>query len=433
MKKTMMYLFLVLSCMVFHDNASAKTLTWTGGGTNDLASNHANWSGTNLFPEEGDNVIFNSTNKNCTWDMDYTLSSIAVTSGYSGKITKPAAHTLRLVKGRIWTGGGTDNLASNPDNWLGGAIPVNGDSVVFDSTFITNCTWDLNISLSSFSLRAGFSNMVTLGNSLTVTGDLTAAGGTLNLNNQPLNVDGDVDIQSAGTLNATDSAITIKGDWSNTGTFNEGSSTVTMNGIDQWISGDTTFYDLVSNPSGSVTLNNDTAMSGSFEVRSGIFDLNGYNIDDEGYLFINTNGTLDATSSTLFVAGDWDNRGSFIPGTSTVILDGINQTIWGDNTFYNLEKVTVIALTHTLKFEANKIQTILNNLILQGSSSGYLQLFSTSTGQAWYIDPRGTRSVSYTNIRDLHNLNFADIIVTNSGGTPDNIYGVSFGGGLCVN
>ena len=45
---------------------------------------------------------------------------------------------------RIWTGGGANNLASNPDNWDTG-VPTMGDSVLLDGTSTKDMTWDVGM------------------------------------------------------------------------------------------------------------------------------------------------------------------------------------------------------------------------------------------------------------------------------------------------
>ncbi len=78
-------------------SAHAATVTWTGGGADNLASNPANWSG-NSVPQYGDDVLFDSTSKDCTWDISVTLASLNIKSGYTGKVTKISGITLTIAK-----------------------------------------------------------------------------------------------------------------------------------------------------------------------------------------------------------------------------------------------------------------------------------------------------------------------------------------------
>jgi hypothetical protein len=64
----------------------------------------------------------------------------------------------------VWTGLGDDNLASNPENWNQGIAPFNGADVVFDSTSVKDCTWDIDASLvtvNSITLANGYTGTLT--------------------------------------------------------------------------------------------------------------------------------------------------------------------------------------------------------------------------------------------------------------------------------
>ncbi|MDO8282836.1 MAG: hypothetical protein Q7U10_09500 [Thermodesulfovibrionia bacterium] len=229
----------------FHITAYAATLTWNGEGGDNLSSNSANWSGA-VAPQHGDNVVFDNTSlKDCTWDLNVTTASITKYSGYTGSITKISGASLAIAKVIRWSGGGSDNLASNPSNWSGGVIPKNGDKVILNDASSDDMTWDLaGVEIALFSISSAYSGTVTLNTAFTVTGNIYVAGGTLNLNNYGLNVDGYLMLNTDGTILATSSTITVKGHWVNAGTFNAGTSTVILAGTDQYILGNTVFYNL---------------------------------------------------------------------------------------------------------------------------------------------------------------------------------------------
>jgi len=91
-------LMVILFLFVFVLPARAVTVTWAGGGIDNLASNPANWTGSRV-PQYGDDVVFNATStKDCTWDIAITLASLTITSGYTGKVTKTSGITLTLAK-----------------------------------------------------------------------------------------------------------------------------------------------------------------------------------------------------------------------------------------------------------------------------------------------------------------------------------------------
>ncbi len=121
---------------------------------------------------------------------------------------------------------------------------------------------------------------------LTISGNLDIQGGTLTIqsgtttNTATVIVNGNISIASGTTIQRGSSAtgpwsFNIAGNWSNSGTFTPGNSTVTFHGSSaQTIggSGATTFNNLtINNPSG-VTLNNNATVTGTLTLASG--DLN---------------------------------------------------------------------------------------------------------------------------------------------------------------
>lgn len=132
----------------------------------------------------------------------------------------------------------------------------------------------------------------------------------------------------------------------------------------------------------NITLVGDSSVLGNVEIP-GDFRTNGY---------------------AFTVGGNWIKTGSYTPGTSTVILNGTNQSISGNNTFYNLTKSVTAA--RTLTFEAGSTTTISNTLTLTGSSGATkLSLRSTTPGTQWSINAQGTRTLGYLDVQDSNNTN----------------------------
>ena len=152
-----------------------------------------------------------------------------------------------------------------------------------------------------------------------------------------------------------------------------------------------------------------------------------------GNLVINASG-LDASASSygLQVAGDWRNsKGFFVARNGTVTLNGDNQTIDGNTTFYNLAKlIDPAASTATLTFGATTLQTIKNSVTLQGAEAAKrLALRSGTTGQRWQIDPRGSRIFGYVDVQDSRNINATTIDARSTGNADSgNTMGWDFDG-----
>lgn len=134
----------------------AGTLTLNGGGVYLYrASDHARWAAHGTYRLIKYAALIGSPSSltvlNPEWAEAYSFGTdagwLTVTIGTSA-IT--------------WDGGGTNNLASNPTNWVGDAGPVNGSYVTLDATSQKAMTWDLtNVSLSAWT-QIGYTNVVTI-------------------------------------------------------------------------------------------------------------------------------------------------------------------------------------------------------------------------------------------------------------------------------
>ncbi len=76
--------FIVLFYMLC---SSASAAVWSGWGTDDKASDPANWR-EGVLPSFADNIMFDATSaKNCTWDLVIVLLSLSMEGGYPGSLT----------------------------------------------------------------------------------------------------------------------------------------------------------------------------------------------------------------------------------------------------------------------------------------------------------------------------------------------------------
>jgi len=119
----------------------------------------------------------------------------------------------------------------------------------------------------------------------------------------------------------------------------------------------------------------------------------------------NSAGTLDASNQNIILAGNWINSAIFIPGTDTVILNGINQNIFGTTGFSNLKKS--VSSAGILGLEKGKTTTINSLATLNGTVGNLLSIRTVDAGgtvlndgsQAT-IDFKGTTSTGYLDVRD---------------------------------
>ena len=115
-------------------------------------------------------------------------------------------------------------------------------------------------------------------------------------------------------------------------------------------------------------------------------------------------GTLTSTG-TIALSGSWVKTASavFNGSQSTVLLNGLHQSLSGSTTFYNLTKSTTS--TGSLTFAATATQTVSNTLTLSGATGGLLFLQSSQNGTQWKIDPQSTRLLGYLDVKDSNNTN----------------------------
>ncbi len=222
-----------------------------------------------------------------------------------------------------------------------------------------------------FTARVGYSD-----------GFIINSGLKLDINDIVLNVNGSMTV--SGNLESGNGTITVSGNLVNTGTITASSGFIEFTGL----SGTQTF-----NPGSSGSVFNNVTYSGTSTLTLA------NNIDING-AFLNKTGAFDAGLFNMNIAGDWNNEGTFLPGSSTVTFDGVNQTIKGSNTFYNLAKVASSPVT--LTFEGSKSQTITNNLILQGIPGVLISLRSDASPTQFKIavTETGRSILSFLDVKD---------------------------------
>jgi len=138
-KKLLPGLIVFIFIIAFYSLSYAATVTWTGDGSDSLASTSTNW---NTILQNGDDVIIDNSPKDCAWDVNLTLSSLIINSGYNGIIT---LDTDLTVAGNVSISGGT--LILNSGNLIIGspsivifypATNVNGNSATLSATVNPN-------------------------------------------------------------------------------------------------------------------------------------------------------------------------------------------------------------------------------------------------------------------------------------------------------
>ena len=179
-----------------------------------------------------------------------------------------------------------------------------------------------------------------LASAVQATNNLAVSGGTLTLNGFALTVG--ASLTGAGTLTATGSeAIQVGANWGVT-TFNSQSSTVTFAGTGS-IQTATTFANLTIGAAGNTTLQANIGINAALNVTAG--------------------GILNAGTFTITMNGaQWNNAGTFNPGTGTVSFTLANAattlSINGSNSWYNFSVTAASAYGKTIEFQHMMTQTV---------------------------------------------------------------------------
>jgi len=168
-------------------------------------------------------------------------------------------------------------------------------------SIINKTYYSLKIKVSSGTRT--LTNVSTNMRNLEITGAGTAS---LNAN---ININGNIVNGSGCTLNQNSHSINLGGNWTNNGSFTQGTQTVTLDGSSaQTIGGSstTTFYNLTVNNSAGLTLNHTTNLSHTLTLTSGLVNTSSSNL-----LVIGSSATaVSGVSSARYIDGPVRKDGS---------------------------------------------------------------------------------------------------------------------------
>ncbi|MFN6964313.1 MAG: carboxypeptidase regulatory-like domain-containing protein [Pyrinomonadaceae bacterium] len=149
--------------------------------------------------------------------------------------------TGRLLVTKTWDGGGTTNNWSDGANWSGDVPPQAGDDVIFDATSTKNAVIDVNVTVRSININAGYTGTISQANNTTFTISAsqfdvsTQSAGTFTCGTgATVNFNGNAYTLAGGQFNCQNGTITSAGNFIlnlNGGTFNAPSGTMTFGGF----------------------------------------------------------------------------------------------------------------------------------------------------------------------------------------------------------
>ncbi len=263
--------------------------------------------------------------------------------GNGGLATLEADDEKVQVSGNITLFGGSGgNQGANSGGWGGSA-----GGVTNTGTLVLNGTGTQDVT-SGGQVFSGITHSGTgtlrLLDSMNVGSSFTNSAGAFNLNGfgwsmtgATFSNDGTVQLIGSETITGLTNNDTDSGTWNYTGS---GSRTLKDFGAND-------YFNLVISGSGTFTAASNLDLNNSFTQSAGTF----------------------VAPAGMNVAGDFSHTGgTFTAGTGTVTLDGVNQTISGNTTFYNLTKVDAAndAASRTLSLASGSTQTVTNALTLDG-------------------------------------------------------------------
>lgn len=201
----------------------------------------------------------------------------------------------------------------------------------------------------------------------------------------------------SGTVTVTGSDINVLG------IFRNNSGTFDMNGQTMTVAGLATIDGGIYNP--GINVNN---FNGGLTVSGGFFNGAAGAVNIVGNLTVSW-GTFQASATTTTLSGNLlKTLGTFNANSGDFVLNGIAQSIVGDVTFNNLQKVVLLA--DTLTFGAGSTVVVTGVADLQGTVGNLLTLNTDAPGTQVSFDPRGTRTIQYVDVVDNNNINAGPIL-----------------------
>ncbi|MDD5085863.1 MAG: autotransporter-associated beta strand repeat-containing protein, partial [Candidatus Omnitrophica bacterium] len=135
-----------------------------------------------------------------------------------------------------------------------------------------------------------------------------------------------------------------------------------------------------------------------------------------------TAGGIDILESLLsgdnvLMRGPPEGFGAFIYNRDAYLtLDAEKISLLGSEPTYLYGNITFSDFECTIPgkeiyFEAGKTYTILGTFKIQGAYARHVKLLSSEQGKQWFIDPQGSRDLSYTWVEDSYNLSLLEILI----------------------
>ncbi|UCF44318.1 MAG: hypothetical protein JSV99_05230, partial [Planctomycetota bacterium] len=208
----------------------------SGVGGDSLIRLEGDWSNSGLFAAGSSTLDFDGAGSQIITpgasEPNYTFNNITISGPdvtLAGFVQLSGNFVFEKTTSTFSTGGHDVNVAGDWNN--NGIFNHDGGTVTFNGPgpqiIITGGT-DPNKTFNNVRVLGGDVQLTIFGQ--TLAGNFAfESGGSFSTNGQDVNVAGNLTINS-GTLDANDSNISVGGNWTNNGTFDAGTSTVTLTG-----------------------------------------------------------------------------------------------------------------------------------------------------------------------------------------------------------
>jgi len=339
-----------------------------------------------------------------------TAHVLTVTMG--GDITLPAANTINITA----TSNATSSLVTyvNPTsyNLSSGKIYIGAggtlNATTSTSTITVNGTSDAGpLFTRAGSFLAGSSTVIFNGNNTNTptlfSGAFTAGNSLYNVTISPT-ITVDLTYMVLGS-----SALTVSNNFTVNPSAAVSLSLAVLQGNNLTVTGTTTIQGSGAGPALGFLSTYQSAPT-CYNLTTG-----NVNIAANGILY-----SLDC-NSIFTINGNFTNNGTFVEGTSTVVLATTSEaTLTGNTTFYNFSSTVA---GKTIKFTSGQTFRINGLFTITGTSGSHVTIRSTTLSSQWYVYYKGTQNITYSSIYDSGCDALSDPInvnATNDDGAHDN-------------
>jgi hypothetical protein len=293
----------------------------------------------------------------------------------TGSLTQGATGVLNI--------GGTVDIATLSASTTGNVVNYTGAG----QTIRPTAYYHLTLSGSGSPSLAGISS---------INGNFTLAGTTSTAASTGMTIGGNVTISPGASFDAGSFSHFVKGNWSNSGTFTAGTSTIALNGSSPQTLSSSTFAALtIDNPTG-VSMAGDATVGGALTLTVGAFAIGGHSLTLNGALVAGSGSLVGGSSSNIVIGGSGSSAS--LPGltlNNLTLNRATGAALGGDAT-----------VDGTLTITNGTLATGTNSVVLGPTGS-----ISEAPGQPVAGNVRTTRNISATSGTETFGNIGADIVL----------------------